>query len=87
MVIDVVPESKTLHISKLRLRWQVLLLQIISTVSLLLIMRKMNELFGSCSGQFVANSGPEGWCPSYEHTLGIAWMKSNGDTVIPDLLT
>jgi len=87
MVIDVVPESKTLHISKLRLRWQVLLLQIISTVSLLLIMRKMNELFGSCSGQFVANSGPEGWCPSYEHTRGIAWMKSNGDTVIPDLLT
>ena len=70
MAIDVVPESKTLHIKKLRFRWQVLLLQTLSTVSLLFLMRKMSELYGECSEKFVANSGPEGWCPasvSYTH--------------------
>ena len=56
MVMDVVPDSKTLHITKLRLRWQILLLQIISTISLLLLMRKMSELFGACSEKFIANS-------------------------------
>lgn len=87
MVMDVVPDSKTLHITKLRLRWQVLLLQVISTFSLLLLMRKMSELFGSCSEQFVANNGTTGWCPSYEHTRGLMWMKSNGNTILPDFVT
>jgi hypothetical protein len=87
MVMDVVPDSKTLHITKLRLRWQVLLLQIISTLSLLLLMRKMSELFGACSEKFIANSGSNGWCPSYEHTRGLMWMKSNGNTILPDFIT
>ncbi len=60
MAIDVVPESKTLHIKKLRFRWQVLLLQTLSTVSLLFLMRKMSELYGECSDKFVANSGSDG---------------------------
>ena len=87
MVMDVVPDSKTLHITKLRLRWQILLLQIISTISLLLLMRKMSELFGACSEKFIANSGSNGWCPSYEHTRGLMWMKSNGNTILPDFIT
>ena len=87
MVMDVVPDSKTLHITKLRLRWQVLLLQVISTFSLLLLMHKMSELYGSCSDIFIANSGVNGWCPAYEHTRGLLWMSSNGDTLLPDFLT
>jgi len=87
MVMDVVPDSKTLHVTKLRLRWQVLMLQIISTFSLLLLMRKMNELFGSCSEKFIANSGSNAWCPSYEHTRGLMWMKSNGNAILPDFIT
>ena len=55
MAIDVVPESKTLHIKKLRFRWQVLLLQTLSTVSLLFLMRKMSELYGECSDKFAAS--------------------------------
>ena len=87
MVMDVVPDSKTLHITKLRLRWQILILQIISTFSLLLLMRKMSELFGACSEKFIANSGSSGWCPSYEHTRGLMWMRSNGNTILPDFIT
>jgi hypothetical protein len=87
MAIDVVPESKTLHIKKLRFRWQVLLLQTLSTVSLLFLMRKMSELYGECSDKFVANSGSEGWCPAYEHTRGLRWMESNGNTILPNFIT
>ena len=35
----------------------------------------------------VANSGSNGWCPSYEHTRGLMWMKSNGNTILPDFIT
>jgi len=87
MAIDVVPESKTLHIKKLRFRWQVLLLQTLSTVSLLFLMRKMSELYGECSDKFVANSGSDGWCPAYEHTRGLRWMESNGNTILPNFIT
>ena len=87
MAIDVVPESKTLHIKKLRFRWQVLLLQALSTVSLLFLMRKMSELYGECSDKFVANSGSDGWCPAYEHTRGLRWMESNGNTILPNFIT
>ena len=54
MAADIVPESKTLHIRKLRFRWQVLLLQTLSTISLLFLMRQMSELYGECSEKFVA---------------------------------
>ena len=87
MAADVVPESKTLHITKLRFRWQVLLLQTLSTISLLFLMRKMSELYGECSEKFVANSGSDGWCPAYEHTRGLRWMDSNGNTILPDFIT
>ena len=87
MAIDVVPESKTLHIKKLRFRWQVLLLQTLSTISLLFLMQKMSELYGECSDKFVANSGSDGWCPAYEHTRGLRWMESNGNTILPNFIT
>jgi len=85
--MDVVPDSQKLHITKLRLRWQVLLLQVISTASLLLLVRKMSELYGSCSEKFVANSGSDGWCPAYEHTRGLNWMGDNGNTILPEFIT
>tara|TARA_B100000427_G_scaffold80766_1_gene65986 strand:- start:42864 stop:44057 length:1194 start_codon:yes stop_codon:yes gene_type:complete len=87
MAIDVVPESKTLHIKKLRFRWQVLLLQTLSTISLLFLMQKMSKLYGECSDKFVANSGSDGWCPAYEHTRGLRWMESNGNTILPNFIT
>jgi hypothetical protein len=87
MVMDVVPDSQKLHITKLRLRWQVLLLQVISTASLLLLVRKISELYGSCSEKFVANSGSDGWCPAYEHTRGLNWMGANGNTILPEFIT
>ena len=87
MVLDVVPDSKTLYITKLRLRWQVLLLQVMSTLSLILLVRKMSELYGSCSEKFIANSGSEGWCPAFEHTRGLNWMSSNGSTILPEFIT
>ena len=87
MAMDVVPESKTLHITKLRFRWQVLLLQTLSTISLLFLMRKMSELYGECSEKFIANSGTDGWCPAYEHTRGLTWMESNGNTILPNFIT
>ena len=85
--MDVVPDSQKLHITKLRLRWQVLLLQVISTASLLLLVRKMSELYGSCSEKFVANSGSDGWCPAYEHTRGLNWMGDNGNPILPEFIT
>ncbi len=88
MVMDVVPDSQTLHISKLRKRWQILFLQLLATGSLLTIMRRMSDLYGSCSDTFVADAGGTNyWCPSYEHTRGLQWMSRNSDLVIPDYLS
>ncbi len=86
--MDVVPDSQTLHISKLRKRWQILFLQLLATGSLLTIMRRMSDLYGSCSDTFVADAGGTNyWCPSYEHTRGLQWMSRNSDLVIPDYLS
>ena len=88
MVMEVVPDSQTLHISKLRKRWQILFLQILATGSLLTIMRRMSDLYGSCSETFIAGAGGTNyWCPSYEHTHGLQWMSRNSDLVIPDFLS
>ena len=88
MVMEVVPDSQTLHISKLRKRWQILFLQILATGSLLTIMRRMSDLYGSCSEIFITGAGGTNyWCPSYEHTHGLQWMSRNSDLVIPDFLS
>ncbi len=91
MAMESVPESKTLHIPKLRRRWQILILQLISTASLLMVMRRMNSVFGSCTDDFIEESGgidSAYWCPAYEHTRGVKYWSDSGsvDLVLPDLL-
>ena len=73
---------ETLHIPALRRKWQILTLQIMSTVSLLILLKRMTEIYGTCS-----DSNSETWCPSYEHTRGLMWLESNeGSLLIPDFL-
>ena len=91
MAMESVPESKTLHIPKLRRRWQILVLQLISTASLMMIMRRMNSVFGSCTDEFIQDSGgidSTYWCPAYEHTRGLKyWSESDTvDLVLPDFV-
>ena len=89
--MEAVPDSQTLHIPKLRRRWQVLLLQIISTASLLMVMKRMSVVFGSCTEQFIEDSGgieSTYWCPAYEHTRGLNYWQSSGsiELILPDFL-
>ena len=91
MAMEAVPDSQTLHIPKLRRRWQVLLLQLISTASLLMVMKRMNVVFGSCTEEFVEDSGgieSTYWCPAYEHTRGLNYWQSSGsvELILPDFL-
>ncbi len=75
-------KTETLHIPALRRKWQILALQILSTASLLLLLKRMNEIYGICS-----DNNSETWCPSYEHTRGLMWLESNeGGLLIPDFL-
>ena len=54
-------------------------------------MKRMNSVFGSCTDQYIADSGgPESiyWCPAYEHTRGLRYW-SDSDTIdlfMPDFL-
>jgi len=89
--MEAVPDSQTLHIPKLRRRWQVLLLQLISTASLLMVMKRMNVVFGSCTEEFIEDSGgieSTYWCPAYEHTRGLNYWQSSGsvELILPDFL-
>jgi hypothetical protein len=91
MAMEAVPDSQTLHIPKLRRRWQVLLLQLISTASLLMVMKRMNVVFGSCTEEFIEDSGgieSTYWCPAYEHTRGLNYWQSSGsvELILPDFL-
>ena len=91
MAMEAVPDSKTLHIPKLRRRWQVLLLQLISTASLFMLMKRMNTVFGSCTEEFIEDSGGIEsiyWCPAYEHTRGLNYWQGGGsvELILPDFL-
>ncbi|MED5398430.1 MAG: hypothetical protein VYD41_03765 [Candidatus Thermoplasmatota archaeon] len=77
---------ETLHIPTLRRKWQILVLQVVSTLSLLLLLKKMNEVYGTCSEQFIIDHNVDSWCPAYEHTRGLMWLSNRGDLLIPDLL-
>ena len=48
--------TETLHIPALRKKWQILVLQIVSTASLLLLLKWMSELYGPCSEQFIIDN-------------------------------
>jgi len=76
---------ETLHLPTLRKKWQIVFLQVISTFSLILLLRKMSEIFGPCSEEFVMNNSPETWCPSYDHTKGLIWLSKSNDLLIPDI--
>ena len=78
--------TETLHIPALRRKWQILVLQIVSTASLLLLLKRMSELYGPCSEQFIIDNNEETWCPSYEHTRGLMWLDNANGLLIPDLL-
>lgn len=72
MAMESVPPSQTLHLPRLRRRWQILFLQIIATAALMLLLFRMSEVYGPCDEGFL-EEGNE-WCPSYEHTRGLLWV-------------
>ena len=78
--------TETLHIPALRRKWQILVLQIVSTASLLLLLKRMSELYGPCSEQFIIDNNEDTWCPSYEHTRGLMWLDNANGLLIPDFL-
>lgn len=78
--------SETLHIPALRRKWQILVLQLLSTTSLLLLLKRMSEIYGPCSDQFIIDHSENSWCPSYEHTRGLMWMRNQDGLLIPDFL-
>ena len=57
--------TETLHIPSLRRKWQILALQIAATASLFLLLKRMSELYGPCSEQFIIDNNENTWCPSY----------------------
>ena len=78
--------TETLHIPVLRRKWQILVLQITATASLLLLLKRMSDIYGPCSDEFIMNNNADTWCPSYEHTRGLMWMDNANGLLIPDFL-
>ena len=78
--------TETLHIPALRKKWQILVLQVTSTASLLLLLMRMSDIYGPCSDDFILNNNVDTWCPSYEHTRGLMWMDNSNGLLIPDFL-
>jgi len=89
-MMDIVQKEKpreTLHLPLLRKKWQILTFQILSTFSLLIIMIRMNNLYGSCTDEFILLAeGSSYWCPAYEHTRGLVWLSNTHDPLIPNFL-
>jgi len=94
MAMENVPPSQTLHLPRLRRRWQILFLQTIATAALLLLFLRMSEVYGPCDTDFIESGGD--WCPSYEHTRGLNWVDQSFDDnlydgtdglILPRLLT
>ena len=73
MAMETVPPSQTLHLPRLRRRWQILFLQIIATAALLALLFRMTEVYGPCDDGFLEDGN--NWCPSYEHTRGLTWVN------------
>ena len=73
MAMETVPPSQTLHLPRLRRRWQILFLQIIATAALIALMFRMTEVYGPCDEGFLEDGN--NWCPSYEHTRGLIWVS------------
>ena len=73
MTIEPVAPSQTLHLPRLRRRWQILFLQIIATTALIALLFRMTEVYGPCDDGFLEDGN--NWCPSYEHTRGLSWVS------------
>ena len=73
MAMESVPPSQTLHLPRLRRRWQVLFLQIVATAALMMLLVRMTEVYGPCDEGFLEDGNQ--WCPSYEHTRGLMWAS------------
>ncbi len=82
MAMESVPPNQTLHLPKLRRRWQILTLQTIATAALILLLLRMSEVYGPCDEDFLDSGGD--WCPSYEHTRGLNWVDQSFDENIND---
>ena len=79
--------KETLHLPLLRRKWQILTFQLLSTFSLLILMIRMNQLYGSCTEEFILLAeGSSYWCPAYEHTRGLVWLSNTHNLLIPNLL-
>jgi len=86
-IIDKSQPRETLHLPELRKKWQILTFQILSTFSLLIVMLRMNKIYGSCTDEFIlAAEGSTYWCPAYEHTRGLVWLSNSNSLIIPDIL-
>ncbi len=86
-IVEKHKSSETLHLPILRKKWQILTFQILSTISLLAIMFRMNEIYGSCTDEFIlAAEGSQYWCPAYEHTRGLIWLSNSNNLLIPNFL-
>ena len=73
MTMEPVAPSQTLHLPRLRRRWQILFLQIIATAALIALLFRMTEVYGPCDDGFLEDGN--NWCPSYEHTRGLSWVS------------
>ncbi len=73
MTMEPVAPSQTLHLPRLRRRWQILFLQIIATTALIALLFRMTEVYGPCDDGFLEDGN--NWCPSYEHTRGLSWVS------------
>ena len=73
MTMESVAPSQTLHLPRLRRRWQILFLQIIATTALIALLFRMTEVYGPCDDGFLEDGN--NWCPSYEHTRGLSWVS------------
>ena len=73
MTMEPVAPNQTLHLPRLRRRWQILFLQIIATTALIALLFRMTEVYGPCDDGFLEDGN--NWCPSYEHTRGLSWVS------------
>ena len=63
MAMETVPPSQTLHLPRLRRRWQILFLQIIATAALLALLFRMTEVYGPCDDGFLEDTHVESRIP------------------------
>tara|TARA_A100001037_G_scaffold305261_1_gene344673 strand:+ start:705 stop:1940 length:1236 start_codon:yes stop_codon:yes gene_type:complete len=88
--------TKTLHLKSLRIKWQVVAIQTIATLTLIWLYLQLGSNFGACDTTNVDSEGAALWCPALDHTLTLDLFEnilgsesgdSGFDLPIPDFLT